>query len=187
MFSTLLLVWSWPHGALHATFWPTKLHIGAAMLRLEHARAFTDSSSLLRVPGPLVQPCLQGMRALSTNRNLVFSCACRARWVVNPAACAQVSQLHVHVTARDTGDPSWPGPCYGAVPATPHAPFARQALIQRLKKALVEHAPAPHHQTRRPGQVRPDCCAIKLPRSFWLPQRATPITMLPSPVLSRTV
>lgn len=29
----------------------------------------------------------------------------------------QVSQLHVHVTGRLQGDPSWPGPCYGAVPA----------------------------------------------------------------------
>ncbi|KAK9837028.1 hypothetical protein WJX81_008115 [Elliptochloris bilobata] len=54
-----------------------------------------------------------------------------------------VSQLHLHVTARDVGDPSWPGPCYGAVPAAPHAPFARQALIQRLRKALLEHAPRP--------------------------------------------
>ena len=80
---------------------------------------------------------------------------------------AQVSQLHVHVTARDTGDPSWPGPCYGAVPPAPHAPFARQALIQRLRKALLEQAPPPPHQTRRLGQVNlaavPLNCALRSP------------------------
>ncbi len=59
------------------------------------------------------------------------------------AACAQVKQLHVHVTARSQGDPSWPGPCYGAVPVQPHPPFAREALIVRLRKQLEKYAPAP--------------------------------------------
>jgi len=49
----------------------------------------------------------------------------------------------VHVTARSQGDPSWPGPCYGAVPVQPHPPFAREALIVRLRKQLEKYAPAP--------------------------------------------
>lgn len=47
-----------------------------------------------------------------------------------------VSQLHVHVIARRTTDPAWPRPVWGAVPATPYAEGAAEALAQRLATTL---------------------------------------------------
>ena len=43
-----------------------------------------------------------------------------------------VRQLHVHVIARFTTDPAWPGPVWGKVPAKPYAPEALTALAERL-------------------------------------------------------
>lgn len=46
-----------------------------------------------------------------------------------------VPQLHVHVVARNPGDPAWPGPVWGHSPAIPYAPAARDALIAQLLKS----------------------------------------------------
>lgn len=43
-----------------------------------------------------------------------------------------VRQLHVHVIARFTGDPAWPGPVWGKAPAKPYEPEALKALAERL-------------------------------------------------------
>lgn len=43
-----------------------------------------------------------------------------------------VSQLHVHIVARNPGDPAWPGPVWGHSPAAPYAPAARDALLAQL-------------------------------------------------------
>ena len=48
----------------------------------------------------------------------------------------QVPQLHIHVIARFTTDPAWPGPVWGKVPAVPYEAAARDALIARLREAL---------------------------------------------------
>ena len=48
----------------------------------------------------------------------------------------QVAQLHVHVTLRSPKDPSWPGPCYGAVPPQVYAPAALEQMLQKLRTAL---------------------------------------------------
>ncbi len=48
----------------------------------------------------------------------------------------QVPQLHIHVIARFTTDPAWPGPVWGKVPPAPYDEAARDALIGRLRKAL---------------------------------------------------
>jgi diadenosine tetraphosphate (Ap4A) HIT family hydrolase len=50
-------------------------------------------------------------------------------------AC-QVSQLHVHITLRIPSDPSWPGPCYGALPATPYTDDALTLLLAKLRAAF---------------------------------------------------
>lgn len=52
-----------------------------------------------------------------------------------------VRQLHVHVVARNEGDAAWPGPVWGHGTATPYGPAARDALITRLRDALVPSSP----------------------------------------------
>jgi diadenosine tetraphosphate (Ap4A) HIT family hydrolase len=47
-----------------------------------------------------------------------------------------VPQLHVHVVARRRDDAAWPKPVWGAAPAMPYAPAARDALIARLRDAF---------------------------------------------------
>ncbi|MGZ5924935.1 MAG: HIT domain-containing protein [Rhizomicrobium sp.] len=46
-----------------------------------------------------------------------------------------VPQLHVHVVARNPGDPAWPGPVWGHSPAVPYEAAARDALIAKVLKA----------------------------------------------------
>ena len=46
-----------------------------------------------------------------------------------------VPQLHVHVIARQEGDPAWPSPVWGRVAARPYSPellVDRIALVQEL-------------------------------------------------------
>lgn len=54
----------------------------------------------------------------------------------------QVSQLHVHVIARHTGDPAWPGPVWGQGPAVPYDPDVLTALVARLAEVLGVSSPA---------------------------------------------
>ena len=56
---------------------------------------------------------------------------------INVAALGNVvSQLHVHVVARDEGDPNWPGPIWGFGTATPYGEAERAAPIARFAAAL---------------------------------------------------
>jgi diadenosine tetraphosphate (Ap4A) HIT family hydrolase len=43
-----------------------------------------------------------------------------------------VPQLHVHVVARNPGDPAWPGPVWGHSPAVPYEVSARDDLIAQI-------------------------------------------------------
>lgn len=47
-----------------------------------------------------------------------------------------VPQLHVHVVARFTSDPAWPGPVWGSGAAEPYAPEELDDLVGRLKAEL---------------------------------------------------
>lgn len=47
-----------------------------------------------------------------------------------------VPQLHVHVIARFTGDPAWPGPVWGKVPARAYAEASRVGLVAALAARL---------------------------------------------------
>ncbi len=49
----------------------------------------------------------------------------------------QVPQLHVHVIARRTDDPAWPGPVWGAVERSFHGDAAAAAEIARLQAAFA--------------------------------------------------
>lgn len=56
---------------------------------------------------------------------------------INIAALGNVvAQLHVHVIARDTGDPAWPKPVWGAVPAVPYTAEALEARLAELRAVL---------------------------------------------------
>jgi diadenosine tetraphosphate (Ap4A) HIT family hydrolase len=46
-----------------------------------------------------------------------------------------VPQLHIHVVARQTTDPAWPKPVWGAVPAKPYTPEALAAFRGRFTAA----------------------------------------------------
>lgn len=49
----------------------------------------------------------------------------------------QVPQLHIHVIARRADDPAWPKPVWGAVPAKPYDPAARDARLASLREAFA--------------------------------------------------
>lgn len=46
-----------------------------------------------------------------------------------------VPQLHVHIVARNPGDPAWPGPVWGHSPAVPYDDAARARFIARFVNA----------------------------------------------------
>jgi len=46
-----------------------------------------------------------------------------------------VPQLHVHVVARNPGDPAWPGPVWGHGAAVAYETAARDALLAKLRSA----------------------------------------------------
>jgi len=47
-----------------------------------------------------------------------------------------VRQLHVHVVARNEGDPGWPGPVWGHGVRQPYRPEDRHAFADRITSAL---------------------------------------------------
>ena len=56
---------------------------------------------------------------------------------LNVAAIGNVvSQLHVHVVARWTDDAAWPGPVWGATPATPYAAGELEAFVAGLRREI---------------------------------------------------
>jgi diadenosine tetraphosphate (Ap4A) HIT family hydrolase len=68
---------------------------------------------------------------------------CRALKVVVPcdklnvaALGNMVPQLHVHIIARRRGDPAWPKPIWGVVPAREYEPAVLDRLIAALRDAL---------------------------------------------------
>ncbi len=57
---------------------------------------------------------------------------------INVAALGnQVPQLHVHVIARFTKDPAWPGPVWGTVPPRPYPADALADRVAALQRAFA--------------------------------------------------
>ena len=58
---------------------------------------------------------------------------------INVAALGNmVPQLHLHIIARFSDDPAWPGPVWGAQPAVPYESGALHERIESLKAAFRE-------------------------------------------------
>lgn len=49
----------------------------------------------------------------------------------------EVSQLHVHIVGRRTGDPAWPGPVWGVAGKIPYPEGAAAILARRLAAAMM--------------------------------------------------
>lgn len=57
---------------------------------------------------------------------------------VNTGALGNVvRQLHVHVLARQEGDPAWPGPVWGHSPAIPYDTTALQSCRETLARSSL--------------------------------------------------
>ena len=76
---------------------------------------------------------------------LTFEASLTARAVQQATGCLkvnigalgnQVRQFHLHVIARNEGDPAWPGPVWGHGEASPWARDARAEFTERLLEAL---------------------------------------------------
>jgi diadenosine tetraphosphate (Ap4A) HIT family hydrolase len=54
-----------------------------------------------------------------------------------------VRQLHVHIVARNVGDPAWPGPVWGHSPAVPYDDVTAENLSREIATALERglHSP----------------------------------------------
>lgn len=50
-----------------------------------------------------------------------------------------VPQLHVHVIVRQTGDPAWPKPVWGVVPARPYEPGLVEGLAAEIAELMARH------------------------------------------------
>ena len=60
---------------------------------------------------------------------------------INTAALGNVvRQLHIHIIARNEGDPNWPGPVWGFGRAQPYMKRESEKLIRELKELM--NAPA---------------------------------------------
>jgi diadenosine tetraphosphate (Ap4A) HIT family hydrolase len=56
---------------------------------------------------------------------------------MNVAALGNVTpQLHIHHVVRYKGDPAWPAPIWGKVPARPYGSADRAALLERVRRCL---------------------------------------------------
>jgi diadenosine tetraphosphate (Ap4A) HIT family hydrolase len=72
--------------------------------------------------------------AMHGSRLLKSESACRK---VNVGALGNVvSQLHVHIVARNAGDPAWPGPVWGHSAAERFEPAALDADVARWRAVL---------------------------------------------------
>lgn len=76
---------------------------------------------------------------------LTFETAIAAKAVKQASGCLkinvgalgnQVRQFHLHIIARDEGDPAWPGPVWGHGQAKPWTTSARAEFTERLLEAL---------------------------------------------------
>ena len=93
-------------------------------------------SELHALPAPLAERVFADVAAAS--QAMQRATGCRS---VNVAALGNVvAQLHIHVVARDAGDPNWPRPVWGVGVAEPYADGATPGFAQAVAAAVLERA-----------------------------------------------
>lgn len=107
-----------------------------------------------RYPWLILVPAKPDLRELhdlaASDRSLLMDEICQASQAlerlfqpdkINVGALGNlVPQLHIHVIARRSGDPAWPGPVWGHGEASPYTPEALTGLRDRLLKSLTAGA-----------------------------------------------
>lgn len=118
-------------------------------LPLCHVRLMDDATYPWLVLVPAVED-LRDLHDLPEDKDAVLMAEIRAASnalrqlhqpdKINVAALGnQVPQLHIHVIARLTSDPAWPGPIWGKVPAQPYAPDVIGETVDELA-AILDYA-----------------------------------------------
>jgi diadenosine tetraphosphate (Ap4A) HIT family hydrolase len=84
-----------------------------------------------------LQPLDQAMLTFETNLVAASLKSFTSCDKINSASIGNiVNQLHVHVIARNAGDPNWPGPVWGYGQAVRYDPADLETLVQRLRNAF---------------------------------------------------
>ncbi len=115
--------------------------LGLCQLRLMDDRRWPWLILVPRRPGIVevhdLTPLDQAMLTFETNlvaQALKAETGCAK---INTGALGNVvRQLHVHVIARNIGDPGWPGPVWGHGVREPYRPEDRHAFADRMSAAL---------------------------------------------------
>jgi diadenosine tetraphosphate (Ap4A) HIT family hydrolase len=117
------------------------MQLGLCQLRLMHDSRWPwvllvpkrDGISEIFEMTPLDQTMLTFETAI-TAKALRQATQCRK---INVGALGnQVRQFHLHVIARNEGDPAWPGPVWGYGQAEPWDPAAQSQFTNQLLEAL---------------------------------------------------
>ncbi len=107
-----------------------------------------------RYPWLILVPRVSGARELidldpDDQQRLLAETTCVSRVLrdvftphkLNIAALGNVvAQLHVHVIARETTDPAWPGPVWGVGERRPYGQASAHARIEAVRAALAAAA-----------------------------------------------
>ena len=119
--------------------------LGLCQLRLMDDRRWPWLILVPRRPGIVevhdLTPLDQAMLTFETNlvaQALKSETGCTK---INTGALGNVvRQLHVHIVARNIGDPGWPGPVWGHGTREPYRPEDRHAFAERMNAALGSHS-----------------------------------------------
>jgi len=89
-----------------------------------------------------LSPADQALLSQETNRVAAALKLVTGAKKINIGALGNVvSQLHVHIVARNEGDPNWPGPIWGHGSATPYSETGAQDFCKALLEALSVSRP----------------------------------------------
>lgn len=84
-----------------------------------------------------LQPLDQAVLTFETNLVAAALKSCTGCAKINTGALGnRVSQLHIHVIARNHGDPNWPGPVWGFGKPVRYPADRMENLIGRLRDAF---------------------------------------------------
>src|SRR5690606_6868492 len=117
------------------------LHLGLCELRLMNDRRWPWLILVPKRPhiseSHELQPLDQAVLTFETNLvSAALKAATNCTKINTGALGNRVRQLHVHVIARNEGDPNWPGPVWGFGAPIRYQPERMEELITRLRRAF---------------------------------------------------